>query len=673
MTPEKLLRRLCVGLALCAATSALADCTFQPGGQWGGPSRATASAANRVYTGIGAKFIVLNTTNPASPVEMGELILSQGHIEDIVLTGTYAVCASRGGRAYVVNIASPTAPTVVSEIDLGEPLHKMTIAGSNLFVGGESGLHVVSLQDPAQPATIGFLATAGECHSVGVSGTTAVLGVADIGFVTVNVANPSQPTLIAPYGTNYPALDVKFQGSVAYLAMAYDGVLIYNISNPAQPQYVGQLNTPGSAEDLQLDGTRIFIADWTAGLVIGNISNPALPTILGQFNTTGVADAVSLNGNTVAIADGASIRLVNAANSANPTLLGSIAAGGLAYNVARNGNFAYVASWYDGVEVIDTSDPFNPTFVRAAAAAPGSEQPTQLLVSGGYLYMNRAGGNQLQIYSIADASNPTLMSVSGGASGRMATSGNYLYMGAYDPSIGVRVINVANKAAPVPGVLLSTTNPFDLATFGSYLYVADSHGGLRVVSLANPANPQIVNTITVPGQPTCQSVAVSANRLITLWGNTLRIYSLGTPATPQFVGAYASSEYIRGLHVGGNHAFVAHSNGDSEIEVIDISDSAQPQLVDVLTVGDNGVLGIDSRPGVLMLACGSAGVRLIITGPPGDFDQDGDVDLSDLSTLLAHFGLSGGATKSDGDTDGDADVDLSDLAVLLGAFGATCP
>jgi hypothetical protein len=58
---------------------------------------------------------------------------------------------------------------------------------------------------------------------------------------------------------------------------------------------------------------------------------------------------------------------------------------------------------------------------------------------------------------------------------------------------------------------------------------------------------------------------------------------------------------------------------------------------------------------------------------PGDLDGDRDVDLSDLTTLLAHFGLLSGANLAMGDTDGDGDVDLGDLTTLLAHFGANCP
>ena len=54
---------------------------------------------------------------------------------------------------------------------------------------------------------------------------------------------------------------------------------------------------------------------------------------------------------------------------------------------------------------------------------------------------------------------------------------------------------------------------------------------------------------------------------------------------------------------------------------------------------------------------------------PGDLDGDGDVDLADLAQLLAHYGMSEGATYEDGDLDGDGDVDLSDLAELLAHYG----
>lgn len=57
---------------------------------------------------------------------------------------------------------------------------------------------------------------------------------------------------------------------------------------------------------------------------------------------------------------------------------------------------------------------------------------------------------------------------------------------------------------------------------------------------------------------------------------------------------------------------------------------------------------------------------------PADLDGDGAIGLGDLSILLVHFGVAGGADPSNGDLDLDGDVDLVDLSAMLVAFGSAC-
>jgi hypothetical protein len=67
-------------------------------------------------------------------------------------------------------------------------------------------------------------------------------------------------------------------------------------------------------------------------------------------------------------------------------------------------------------------------------------------------------------------------------------------------------------------------------------------------------------------------------------------------------------------------------------------------------------------------------VGVVGDGPcNGDLDGDGDVDLSDLAQLLAHYGVITGASCEDGDMDEDGDVDLADLAALLAVYGTIPP
>lgn len=54
-------------------------------------------------------------------------------------------------------------------------------------------------------------------------------------------------------------------------------------------------------------------------------------------------------------------------------------------------------------------------------------------------------------------------------------------------------------------------------------------------------------------------------------------------------------------------------------------------------------------------------------GSPADLDGDGDVDLQDLSILLADYGCTSGDCV--GDINGDGTTDLSDLSILLADYG----
>jgi hypothetical protein len=56
----------------------------------------------------------------------------------------------------------------------------------------------------------------------------------------------------------------------------------------------------------------------------------------------------------------------------------------------------------------------------------------------------------------------------------------------------------------------------------------------------------------------------------------------------------------------------------------------------------------------------------------GDIDGDNDIDIGDLSQLLANYGMTSGAAYTDGDLDRDGDVDLSDLSALLAVYGTPC-
>ena len=80
----------------------------------------------------------------------------------------------------------------------------------------------------------------------------------------------------------------------------------------------------------------------------------------------------------------------------------------------------------------------------------------------------------------------------------MAVAGTYAYVA--DGTAGLRVVNIANPAAPAPvGFYDTPGQALGVTVDGNYAYVADDTAGLRVVNIANPAEPSAVGFYDTPG------------------------------------------------------------------------------------------------------------------------------------------------------------------------------
>jgi parallel beta-helix repeat protein len=107
----------------------------------------------------------------------------------------------------------------------------------------------------------------------------------------------------------------------------------------------------------------------------------------------------------------------------------------------------------------------------------------------------------------------------------------------------------------------------------------------------------------------------------------------------------------------------ADLDGDSDTsERTPLDLDFDPRLVDDPDTDDSGVADPPDYPDVVEMGAYEFQVAI-----PGDVDGDGDVDLTDLASLLSGYGCTGGGCP--GDIDGDGDTDLTDLAILLAHYG----
>jgi len=262
-----------------------------------------------------------------------------------------------------------------------------------------------------------------------------------------------------------------------------------------------------------------------------------------------------------------------------------------AYDLMKVGNYIYACT-YDGLEVVDVSDPDN----LDVTSSWYSEKMWEADVSEGYLYIaNWSHGIGLRVFDYL--SNPAAPSyvrtkdTQGHAFG-LTVKQNALYVvvdgNGYEH---IRVYNIGSPDNPIhdhnitPGSLgASETN---IVTFGDYMYIG-ANRWLYVYYANNPLNPTYVRKIYIDAR--IQRIHVYENYLYlaaTDWSyysayeGGLYVFSLANPSNPSNV--VGGDPYIDSnggasdLHTQGRYLTALMDS--RAITTFDVSDPAAPSVI----------------------------------------------------------------------------------------------
>jgi len=172
------------------------------------------------------------------------------------------------------------------------------------------------------------------------------------------------------------------------------------------------------------------------------------------------------------------------------------------------------------------------------------------------------------------AVNPELLSRWSGSSLAVAVQGDYACPGA---GATLRVLNIANPAAPA--LLGSLSLPTTSSVFfgGDKVYLGTWDAGLQIVNVRNTAAPSLPGTFPLPGY--ANAVAVSGNLAIVggdrISGvSALRLFDVTVPTAPVLLGQTTVPGEARRIIISGSRACVA--SNDLGIHILDIANTASP-------------------------------------------------------------------------------------------------
>lgn len=311
----------------------------------------------------------------------------------------------------------------------------------------------------------------------------------------------------------------------------------------------------GQAYAVTVSGNYAYVVSGS-GFDIVDISNPQSPTIVGFsnfYNVEGPPGVIVVGQYAYAGVNGG-IEIFDVSNPAAPIVLGSYGAGepGVFGQIAISGNYAYLPGAFNGLDIVDISNPTNPTHV---SYFPGGYVGS-VAVSGHFAYVGTWFSNpQIDVVDISNPQNPVLIGEYSGVGEpvKIQISGNYAYVA--DATNGFYILNIANPTDPtfVGGYNLGAEQYSDVQIVGNDAFVADSTDGQLIeLDISNPATPKLIETINVGGQPF-------------------------------------------GFSISGGYAYVADFNGGFETVGINLSPAAnqQPVVVSSIGGGNNGGTTLD--------------------------------------------------------------------------------
>ena len=223
---------------------------------------------------------------------------------------------------------------------------------------------------------------------------------------------------------------------------------------------------------------------------------------------------------------------------------------------------------------------------------------------------------------------------------------NGLVYATYDSSFsGFRIINYPNTANPWVGQYDIFCS--DVEVQGNYAYVKGA--SLVCFDVSNPATPLERGSVALPG--VVEEISVVGSRAYSVdYARGMHIYDVANPQALSELGHYEYHGYGRGLDVGPEFVAIAFAENPWEPEVVpgiafvDVSDPANPMLLaHTNIVVDPQDVVLDEE--FLYLCDGTNGLSIFEVST--DLDRDG---LPDRWEEL-HFGHRG----FDGDDDPDQD------------------
>lgn len=170
------------------------------------------------------------------------------------------------------------------------------------------GVEIFSLDDPRQPQSIGFIATADAVRQLRHRDDRLYLTVTQQGVEIFDIHDPHRPQALGAIRLPWPeqafadVQDFHLGDGLLYLANGRSGLQVFDVADARRPRRIGALNVPGGRlTRIAGAGDQLFVYNLTGDLQLYDIVNPRKPVLIGSLDRIAGARALEVIGNKLSL------------------------------------------------------------------------------------------------------------------------------------------------------------------------------------------------------------------------------------------------------------------------------------------------------------------------------------------------------------------------------------
>lgn len=501
-------------------------------------------------------------------------------------------------------------------IDYGDSVHwedsfdlqaeACVISGDHLYVAsGEDGFRILSFRPPASLVELAAISGLGHVTNVVLSGNVACIASDTLSLVRVD--DPQRPVLVGGYAPGFMTDAMAAKGDIIFICNMLHILQSVDISTPSAPRLVRETGIQANMRALSMAvGGDLLFLGCNSGLQIFDVSDPTSPSYLSHL-MIGTLEQVLVDGDLVFGVDfgGQKVHVIDVSDPTNPMVIGVWGKSGI---LAISGNIAFQACGFEGVRVLDLSDPIMP---RLLATIPTNSFARTIAAGGGFAVsgtglaletprletIDARGLESLEPIAYLDL-HLDLMA--------LALKGDLL-LAAVEGS-GVYAIDVLDPGTPRVTCQLDTGYWLtDIEVVGELAFVADETAGLSLVDVSDPYSLQLEGQLGGLLDLQC----VTGNDTLAVTGaadGILYFVDVSDPVSPGLIGQFEVPGVPRDLASVEGFLYVAAQ--DSGLIVVDIRQPDNPAVVDIIPT-PGLALGLSRSDRMLAVSCGNGGVLLV--------------------------------------------------------------